>query len=94
MARAHHFAIGLALVLAAAGCNKDKTAALDEYKKIEEACKAKDKAKASEIATKTRDSNAAFKKALDDTFKDIGEDKSKANVCGLYGLELETRLKN
>ena len=92
--RVHRIVLGLVLVVAAAGCGKDKAAALDEYKKIDEACKAKDKAKASEIAVKARDTNAAFKKAFDETFKDVGDDKSKANVCGLYGSELESRLKN
>lgn len=85
--------IGFTLVVGATGCGKEKAAALEEYKKIEEACKAKDKAKASELAVKARDANPAFKKAFDETFKDAG-DPSKANVCGIYGVELEARLKN
>lgn len=85
--------VGFALAAGATGCGKDKAAALEEYKKIDEACKAKDKAKAGELAVKARDANAAFKKAFDETFKDVS-DPAKANVCGIYGVELEARLKN
>lgn len=75
---------------ALAGCGKK--AALEEATKMEAACEAKDKAKASEIAQKAYQSDETFKKAFDETFK--GADVAKANVCGMYGVELKARLSH
>ena len=74
------------------GCNKGP--ALEELKKVEAACEAKDRDKAVEIAVAAAESNSAFKKAFDDVFKSV-DDKKKANVCGAINLvELKTRIEN
>jgi|SRR5688572_21391548 hypothetical protein len=74
------------------GCKKGP--ALEEVKKIEEACNAKDKEKAIDIALKAAESNSSFKKAFDGVFESV-EDKKKANVCGGINLaELKTRIEN
>jgi hypothetical protein len=49
------------------GCKKGP--ALEEVKKVEAACQAKDKDKAIEIALKASESNSSFKKAFDRVFE-------------------------
>ena len=91
------FARPVAVVLAVSlfslvGCKKGP--ALEEMKKVEEACAAKDKEKAVDIAIKAAESNSSFKKAFDEVFKGV-EDKKKVNVCGaLPMVELRTRIEN
>jgi hypothetical protein len=94
MIRSYQLGFALALIAGTAACNKDKALALEEYTKIDTACKAGEKDKAKEVAVKAYAANAAFKTAFDEVFKDVGEDKSKANVCGLPGTELKMRLSN
>lgn len=85
-------ALTIALSLGLSGCKKGP--ALEELKKVEAACEAKDRDKAVEIAVAAADSNSAFKKAFDDVFKSV-DDKKKANVCGAINLiELKTRIEN
>lgn len=82
----------LALALPLTGCQKGP--AKEEFKKIESACEAKDKAKAMEIAMAAYDSNTVFKKAFDGTFESVA-DKKQANVCGAIPLvELGSRIDN
>jgi hypothetical protein len=80
------------LALAATGCKKGP--ALEELKKVEEACAAKDKEKAIQIALDASKSNSSFQKAFDGVFEKV-DDKSKANVCGAINLvELKSRIEN
>jgi hypothetical protein len=80
------------LALAATGCKKGP--ALEELKKVEEACAAKDKEKAIQIALDASKSNSSFQKAFDGVFEKV-DDKSKANVCGAINLsELKMRIEN
>lgn len=82
----------LVLSLSLTGCKKGP--ALEELKKVEEACEAKDKEKAVDIAIKAAEGNSSFKKAFDDVFKSV-DDKKKANVCGGINLvELKSRIEN
>ncbi len=84
-------ALALALVTLS-GCKKGP--ALEELKKVEEACNAKDKEKAADIAMKAAESNSSFKKAFDGVFESV-PDKSKANVCGAINLsEMKMRIEN
>jgi hypothetical protein len=74
------------------GCKKGP--ALEEVKKVEEACQAKDKDKAIDIALKASESNSSFKKAFDGVFASV-PDKKQANVCGSINLvELKSRIEN
>ena len=74
------------------GCKKGP--ALEEVKKIEDACQNKDKDKALDIALKAAESNSSFKKAFDSTFESV-PDKKSANVCGGVNLvELKTKIEN
>jgi hypothetical protein len=84
--------LSLVSTFALAGCGK-KEAALAAYAKVDEACKAKDKQKAVELAVSAAKENSVFQKAFDATFAEVS-DKSKANVCGVHGVELEQRIKN
>lgn len=85
-------AVAAVALVTLAGCKKGP--ALEELKKVEEACNAKDKEKAVDIAVKAAESNSAFKKAFDDVFKSV-DDKSKANVCGGINLsEMKMRIEN
>jgi len=75
-----------------AGCKKGP--ALDELKKVEDACQAKDKDKAIDIALKAADSNSSFKKAFDGVFESVS-DKKTANICGGASLtEMRMRIEN
>jgi hypothetical protein len=85
-------ALTIFLSLGLTGCKKGP--ALEELKKVEAACEAKERDKAIEIAIAAADSNSAFKKAFDDVFKSV-DDKKKANVCGAINLvELKSRIEN
>ncbi len=82
-----------ATVLAAfclAGCS-DKEGARAEAQKMEDACAAKDKKKALDIALKARESNKAFKSAFNDAFPDVPPEQ--ANVCGIHGATIGLYLK-
>jgi hypothetical protein len=82
----------ISCAIAATGCSKDKANAQATYAQIETACAAKDKAKASEVAVAAYAANPVFKKAFDETYENVGADKSKANLCGIYGIQLKMRL--
>lgn len=85
-------ALVLTSALALTGCKKGP--ALEEMKKVEDACAAKDKEKALDIALKATESNKLFKKAFDGTFESVS-DKKQANVCGaLMLVELKSRIEN
>ncbi len=85
-------ALVFAFALSLSGCKKGP--ALEEMKKVEEACTAKDKDKALDIALKASESNSSFKKAFDGVFESV-PDKKKANVCGAANLvELKSRIEN
>lgn len=89
-----NFQIGLAVVslLAVSGCKKGP--ALEELKKVEEACTAKDKARAVDIAVAAAESNSAFKNAFEAVFASV-PDKTVANVCGALNLiEMKSRIEN
>lgn len=82
----------LSSALALGGCKKGP--ALEELKKVEEACSAKDKEKAVDIALKAAESNSSFKKAFDGVFESVS-DKKQANVCGGANLgEMKLRIEN
>jgi hypothetical protein len=84
--------LALSFALALTGCKKGP--ALEELKKVEEACEAKDKEKAVDLAIKASEANSSFKKAFDEVFKTV-DDKKKANVCGSINLiELKSRIEN
>ena len=84
--------VALTAFMTLSGCKKGP--ALEEVKKIEEACQNKDKEKALDIALKAAESNSSFKKAFDSTFESV-PDKKNANVCGGVNLaELKTRIEN
>ena len=85
-------ALSLAFTLSLTGCKKGP--ALEELKKVEEACSAKEKDKALDLALKASEGNSSFKKAFDGVFDSV-PDKSKANVCGGVNLsELKMRIEN
>jgi hypothetical protein len=80
------------VALSTTACKKGP--ALEELKKVEEACNAKDKEKAIQIALEASKSNSSFQKAFDGVFEKV-DDKSKANVCGGINLiELKSRIEN
>jgi len=84
--------VALTALVALPGCKKGP--ALEEMKKIEDACQSKDKEKALDIALKAAESNSSFKKAFDSTFDSV-PDKKSANVCGGMNLvELKTQIEN
>lgn len=90
--RALAVALAVVTLVPLTGCKKGP--ALEELKKVEDACKAKDKDKALDIALKAAEGNSSFKKAFDGVFQGV-DDKKKANICGEVNLsEMKMRIEN